>query len=76
MNVEDSLVELYNLKKEIEKKINKPIQDITNEDLIKNKLSFEYCKYRTLDKILKVLSGVTFISVYCDDDIKEITDEN
>ena len=32
------------------KKIEKPIEDITSEDLIKNKLSLQYCKYQTIDK--------------------------
>jgi len=76
LSVDESMVELYNLKKEIQRKIEKPIEDITSEDLIKNKLSLQYCKYRTIDKILSVLSGVAFISTYCDNDIKEITDEN
>ena len=76
LNVEESMIELYNLKKEIQGKIEKPIEDITSEDLIKNKLSLQYCKYRTIDKILSVLSGAAFMSTYCDNDIKEITDEN
>lgn len=76
LNVEESMIELYNLKKEIQRKVEKPIEEITTEDLIKNKLSLQYCKYRTIDKILSVLSGVAFMSTYCDNDIKEITDEN
>lgn len=76
LNVEESMMELHNIKIFIEEKIEKPIETITSEDLIKNKLSLEYCKYRTLDKILAVLSGAAFMSTYCDNDIKEITDEN
>lgn len=76
LNVEESMIELYNLKKEIQGKIKKPIEDITTEDLIKNKLSLQYCEYRTIDKILSVLSGAAFMSTYYDNNIKEITDEN
>ena len=76
LNVEESMIELHDLKKEIEGKIQKPIGEITNEDLIKNKLSLQFCKYRTLDKILAVLSGAAFMNVYCNNDIEEITDEN
>lgn len=76
LNVEESMIELYNLKKEIQGEIEKPIEEITTEDLIKNKLSFQYCKYRTIDKILSVLSGAAFMSTYYDNDVKEITDEN
>ena len=76
LNVEESMIELYNLKKEIQRKVEKPIEEITTEDLIKNKLSLQYCKYRTIDKILSVLSGAAFMSTHCDNDIKEITDEN
>lgn len=76
LNVEESMMELHNIKIFIEEKIEKPIEEITTEDLIKNKLSFQYCKYRTIDKILSVLSGAAFMSTYYDNDIKEITDEN
>ena len=76
LNVDESMIELHNLKKEIEGKIKKPIEEITTEDLIKNKLSLQYCKYRTIDKILAVLSGAAFMNTYCDVDVKEITDEN
>lgn len=76
LNVEESMIELHNLKKEIQGEIEKPIEEITTEDLIKNKLSFRYCKYRTIDKILSVLSGAAFMSTYYDNDVKEITDEN
>ena len=70
------ITKIENLKKEIEGKIKKPIEEITTEDLINNKLSFQFCKYRTIDKILAVLSGAAFMNTYCDVDVKEITDEN
>ena len=72
LNVEESMVELHNLKKEIEGKIKKPIEEITTEDLINNKLSLQFCKYRTIDKIIAVLSGAAFINVYCNNYIEEI----
>lgn len=76
LSVDESMIELYNLKKEIQGKIEKPIEEITTEDLINNKLSLQFCKYKTLDKILAVLSGAAFMNTYCDVDIEEITDEN
>ena len=76
LNVEESMMELHNIKIFIEEKIQKPIGEITNEDLIKNKLSLQFCKYRTLDKILAVLSGAAFMNTYCNNDIEEIKDEN
>lgn len=68
LDVEESMAELYKIKHEIETKIEKPINEITNDDLIKNKLSNLYCKYKTL----YVLSGAAFISSFCDENIEEI----
>lgn len=68
-DVVSSMKEFVELKKEIEKKTGKPISKTTSDDLIKNKMSYDYIKYQTLDKILSVLSGASFISSFCDDDI-------
>ena len=75
-NVEDSMLEMNKIKKEIEEKIKKPIEEITTEDLIIHKLSFRYCKYRTMDKILSVLSGALFLKSFYEDDIEEIKNED
>ena len=72
LNVEESMDELHLLKTSIEEKIGKSIEEITSEDLIKYKLSIHYCKYKTMDKILSVLSGALFLSTFCEDDIKVV----
>ena len=70
--VEESRVELQKVKSEMEGKVKKPVGEITTEDLINNKLSFQYCKYRTLRNILSVLSGALFLNSFCDEDIEVI----
>lgn len=72
LDVTDAMVESYRIKSEIEKKIKKPIEKITTEDLINHKLSYLYCKYRTLQNILSVISGAAFINSFCEDGVKEI----
>lgn len=72
LDVTDAMAESYRIKSEIEKKIKKPIEKITTEDLINHKLSYLYCKYRTLQNILSVISGAAFINSFCEDDVKEI----
>lgn len=76
LDVTAAMAENYKIKSEIEKKIGKPIEMITTEDLINHKLSFLYCKYRTMNNILGVISGALFINSFCEDDIKEIKNEN
>ena len=73
--VEQSQVELQRVKSEMEGKIKKPVGDITITDLIENKLSLQYCKYRTLSNILSVLSGALFLNSFCDEDIEVIRNE-
>lgn len=75
LGVRDSMLELNRIKKEIEKEIEKPISEITPEDLYKTKMTFDYCKYKTLDGILGVLSGATFLSSFCEEDMEEIANE-
>lgn len=60
LNVTDSMAESYRIKTEIETEIDKPIEMITKNDLIEKKLSHQYCKYRTLENILSVVSGALF----------------
>jgi len=76
MNAIDSMKKTYELKKSIEKKIKKPIDEITTDDLIKNKLSADYCEYRTLNEILGVLSGASFLNIFREEELKEIENEN
>lgn len=73
--VEESRVELQKVKSEMEGKVKKPVGEITTADLINNKLSFQYCKYRTLSNILSVLSGALFLNSFCDEDIEVIKNE-
>lgn len=72
LNIPDSMIELHRVKKDIEKKIGKDISEITAEDLYKNRLSYDYCKYRTLDEILSVISKVSFLNSFCDKDLEEL----
>lgn len=72
LNINDTMSESYRIKSEIEKKIKKPIEMITTDDLIIYKLSHQYCKYRTMNNILGIISGALFINSFCEDDIKEI----
>lgn len=72
LNVVDSMKEVYNLKSEIEKEIKKRIEEITTEDLIEKKLSYKYCKYRTMNNILSVISGASFLNSFCDEDLEEV----
>lgn len=76
MNVINSMRKTYELKKSIEKKIKKPIDEITTDDLIKHKLSADYCEYRTLNEILGVLSGASFLNIFREEELKEIENEN
>lgn len=64
------------LKRDIEKSIQKPIEEITLNDLTEKKLSAKYCEYKTLSEILRVLSGVAFLNSYRNEDIEEIKNEN
>lgn len=76
LDVMTAMAESFRIKSEIEKKIEKPIEMITTDDLINYKLSYNYCKYKTINKILEVISGAAFINSFCEDDIKEIKNEN
>ena len=75
LNVNEAIVESHKIKKDIEKAIKKPIAEITLNDLIENKLSHLYCKYRTLNNILKVISGASFLNSFCKEDMEEIINE-
>lgn len=76
LDVVTSMKEVHNLKLEIEKEIGKEIEKITKEDLIEKKLSYKYCKYRTMNNILSVISGASFLNSFCDEDLEEAKNEN
>jgi hypothetical protein len=76
LDVTAAMAESCRIKSEIEKKIEKPIEMITTEDLINHKLSYLYCKYKTISNILEVISGAAFVNSFCKDDVKEIKDED
>ena len=76
LDVVTSMKEVHNLKLEIEKEIGKEIENITKEDLIEKKLSYKYCKYRTMNNILSVISGASFLNSFCDEDLEEVKNEN
>lgn len=76
LDVVTSMKEVHNLKLEIEKEIGKEIEKITKEDLIEKKLSYKYCKYRTMNNILSVISGASFLNSFCDEDLEEVKNEN
>lgn len=76
LNITSSMAESYRIKSEIEKEIGKPIEMITKEDLIEKKLSVQYCKYRTMENILSVVSGALFLDSFCKEDLEEIKNEN
>lgn len=54
----------FQLKNEIETAIQKPIKEITSEDIIQHKLSYTYAKYRTLFKILEVLESACTLKTF------------
>lgn len=76
LDIVTSMKEVHNLKSEIEKEIGKGIEEITKEDLIEKKLSYKYCKYRTMNNILSVISGASFLNSFCDEDLEEVKNEN
>jgi hypothetical protein len=76
MDIIGSMKEFYRLRIEIENEIEKPIDEISEEDLIKYKLSYRYCKYKTLDNILSVVSGVAFLNSFYSEDVEDMKNES
>ena len=54
----------FELKKFIQKLINKDISEITSEDIIKNKIGYQYAKYKTFSKILEVLEQACMLKIF------------
>lgn len=75
-NVIESMKRSCELRKEIESKIGKPIIEITLDDLVSKKVSCQYCEYRTLEEILGIISGASFLKAYRKEELKEIENEN
>lgn len=71
-SIQDALVMQRELKIEIETRIKKPIEEITNDDFIKNNmLSYDYAKYKTISKILDIISGVIILDKFVADDYEK-----
>lgn len=54
----------YELKKHLEEVTGKAVDEITNEDIIKNKISCDYAKYKTLSKILEVIETACTLKIF------------
>lgn len=52
------------LKKYLEEVSGKDVDEITNENIIKNKISCNYAKYRTLSKILEVIETACALKTF------------
>lgn len=76
MDIIESMKEFHRLRIEIENEIEKPIDEISEEDLIKYKLLYRYCKYKTLDNILSVVSGVAFLNSFYSEDVEDMKNES
>lgn len=54
----------FELRKKIESVIKKPISEITDQDIIQNKIGYYYAKYRTLSKLIEILEGACFFKTF------------
>jgi len=63
-DVTGSLSLRYQLKKEIESLIKRPISEITNDDVIKYHLGYKYAKYKTLSKILEIIESACVLKTF------------
>lgn len=71
-SIQDALVMQRKLRIEIETRIKKPIEEITNDDFIKNSiLSYDYARYRTISKILDIISQVVVLDKFIADDYEK-----
>ena len=69
--IQDAFILQRKLKVGIEARIKKQISEITNDDIIKNKLSYDYAKYRTISKILEIVSEVVVLDKFIADDYEK-----
>lgn len=54
----------FELKKELEKITKKPVNEITDEDIWKNKIGYKMAKYRTLCKVLEILESACTLKTF------------
>lgn len=83
LSVNGSMAEKFRLKKYFEKHFEKPVEEITSEDIMKKQssfrkqgrlefISYSWAKYKTLSKILEVLESACFLKNFT---IEEYEDE-
>lgn len=71
-SISDAFIMQRELRIKIEEIIKKPIDEITNEDFIKNGfLAYNYAKYRTISKILQIISEVVVLDKFVVDDYEK-----
>ena len=63
-NIESSTRFRNDIRKEIEAVIKKPISEITNDDIISNKLGYKYAQYRTLCNVLEVVESACVLKTF------------
>lgn len=71
-DITESLVLRNSLKNEIQDSLKKPMSEITYDEIAKNKLCYQYAKYKTLSKILEVLEEACLLKTFI---IEEFEDE-
>lgn len=54
----------YEVRKHLENTVGKTVEEITYEDICKNKLCYEYAKYKTLSKILEVVETACTLKTF------------
>lgn len=63
-SIVDVLAMTNDLRKELQEITKKDVHEITNDDLLKYKLSYKYAKWRTLSKIMDTISGAIVIKEF------------
>ena len=63
-NITDARRFRNDVRKEIEAVIKKSISEITNEDIISNKLGYKYAQYRTLCNVLEVVESACVLKTF------------
>ena len=63
-NIESSARLRKEIEAVIEAVIKKPISEITNEDIISNKLGYKYAQYRTLCNVLEVVESACVLKTF------------
>ena len=71
-NIPDCMATKYKLKKKIEGITRKSINDVTPEDIYKNKLGYDHAKYKTLSKIIEIVENACTFKIFT---IEELENE-